>query len=167
MRDVKSPRRRSGASPPVTPSTCDPRLHSVGLKDLLEAAAYADQSEPWAFDTEGPLAGEVDKLCAAISNAVPNERDRPLSEVMAADLIYVLAFLRTSVCLRLLFALRASLPGISEQLLTRVMQPNYQSSHELLLLNRLFYVIRQAAAAQIFSPDRCAEVLAAVVAARF
>jgi hypothetical protein len=151
------------------PSTLAHWLNSVGLNDLLGAVVYADQREPWTFDSEsGVLARDVHALGVVFSNAAPtNGHDQPLNDEMAADLIYLLAFLRTSQCLRLLFHLNASLPGIAEQLITRATQPNAHGSREALLLsNRLLYLIRQSAAAQIFSSARRAEVLAAVAAAR-
>jgi hypothetical protein len=151
------------------PSTLAHWLNSVGLNDLLGAVAYADQREPWTFDSEsGALARNVHELGVLLSNAAPTiGRDQSLNDQMTADLIYLLAFLRTSQCLRMLFQLNASLPGIAEKLLTLASQPDTQNSREALLLsNRLLYLMRQSAAAQIFSSARRAEVLAAVVAAR-
>lgn len=169
MRDVKSPRHQTGSASRLPPSTLAHWLSSAGLNDLLGAVVYADQREPWTFDSEsGPLAREVHALSVVLSNAVrTNGRDQPLNNEMAADLIYLLAFLRTSQCLQLLLHFNASLPGSAHQLLTRATQSNPQSSREALLLsNRLLYLIRQSAAPQIFSSARRAEVLAAVAAAR-
>jgi hypothetical protein len=169
MRDVKSSRGSTADASSVALSTLTHWLNSVGLNDLLGAVVYADRHEPWTFDSEGGrLARDVQTLGAALSNAAPSiGRGPPLNEDMAADLIHLLAFLRTSQCLRLLFQLDASLPGIAEQLLARATQSNAHSSRETLLLsNRLLYLIRQGAAPQIFSPARCAEVLAALAAAR-
>ena len=169
MRDVKTPRRGAGATSAAMPSTLAHWLNSVGLNDLLGAVVYADQREPWTLDSEsGPLARSVQALGVVLSNAAStNSHDRSLNDEMTADLIHLLAFLRTSQCLRLLFHFNAALPGVAEQLLTRATQPNAQSSREALLLtNRLLYLMRQSAAPQIFSSARRAEVLAAVAAAR-
>jgi hypothetical protein len=169
MRDVKSPCCGTGATSAAMPSTLAHWLNSVGLNDLLGAVVYADQREPWTFDAEsGPLARNVHALGFALSNAAPtNGHDQSLNDEMTADLIYLLAFLRTSQCLRLLFHFNAALPGVAEHLLTRATQSNANSSREALLLtNRLLYLIRQSTARQIFSSARRAEVLAAVAAAR-
>src|SRR5579859_4072999 len=98
MRDVKSPLHSAGATRVVTASTLVPWLDSVGLNDLVGPVLYADQREPWTFDCEdGRLARDVHALGVALSTAAPtNGHDQPLSDEMATDLIYLLAFLRTS-----------------------------------------------------------------------
>ena len=169
MRDVKAPHPGISAGPPIAASTLTTWLATVGLQDLLGAIIQADQREGWVINVEsGPLEANMRALNAALlTPAAANGHNQSLPDDLAIDLMYLLAFLRMSQCLELLYRLNSRLPDITEQLVRRAMSPAGQSSREVALLsNRLLHLMRYHAAQQIFSPARRAEVMAAVIAAR-
>jgi hypothetical protein len=130
---------------------------------------HADQREVWTISVEsGPLESSLRALAAVLSApAAADDHGQGFQDDLVVELMYVLAFLRTSQCLELLSRMNGRQPGIADQLVTRAMNPSGPNSREAALLhNRLLYLMRHHAAQQIFCPARRAEVMAAVVAAR-
>lgn len=170
MEDVKPPHPPKLPMTPLISSVLTKWLTSQGLADLTGAFVNADRHDTWTLDRDPAVIGrDLQSLYTALSNP-PSAPNGPLrSDTLTSDLTYILGYLRTSHSVQVLCLFNARWPGIVDYLLSGIAHPSLSAqtrAESALLTNRILYLIRHHAAPAIFSPERRAEVQAAIAAAR-
>ena len=170
MEDVKTPHPLNLPKTPLISSVLAKWLTAQGLADLIGAIVNADRHDTWTLDRDPAVVGsDIQSLYRALSNPLPAPNGSLGWGGLTSDLTYILAYLRTSHSVQVLCLFNARWPGIVNNLLGAIAPTRLSAEsriESILLTNRILYLIRHHAAPAIFSPERRAEVQAAIVAAR-